>query len=324
MRILMLTRFYHNGQSTHVFSLCEELKKQQQSPCLNASQLGNPMYLHSLRQHRIPVTTTERLTALLLFAKRNRIEIVHTHSAHSLPFALEIGRKLSVPVVATCHYLEFEPIVQLKKAQKIITISQEMQSAYGFPEGKSTVIENGVDLTVFKPNKKQRDRRLAVLLTRMTLKKEPGFLAVTQALSNLNWEVVSLGNWNPKITPLSVRGWKSQIHSHINEADLVIGTGRAIREAMAAGCGAFVLGDWSDGLVTPENVTLLRHHNFSGRANKQTPNRDELESILSALTPHRLSCLQAFGHRYASDHFNLATTTKKTLDVYTLLVDESS
>lgn len=101
-------------------------------------------------------------------------------------------------------------------------------------------------------------------------------------------------------------------------ADLVFSTGRGIREAMACGAAACVLGVKWDGLVTPESVERLKWHNFSGRALRHTPHPDTIRLTVRSLVaqPRRLWALKAFGPEYAARHWDARTMGRRTYRFY--------
>jgi len=51
----------------------------------------------------------------------------------------------------------------------------------------------------------------------------------------------------------------------LGEADVVVGSGRVVCEAMASGRPALVLGETYGGIVFPESLDPARGHDFSGR-----------------------------------------------------------
>lgn len=71
-----------------------------------------------------------------------------------------------------------------------------------------------------------------------------------------------------------------------SDADLVIGRGRPILEAMASGRAAYVYGeDGGDGWVTPARYELLEADGFSGRAETSATDFERLRRDLDAYEP---------------------------------------
>lgn len=317
MNILLFTRFYLNGQTAHVLGLCHELIKLKHQPYLIISNLNHPVYRQWLHTHNIPCSPKTDPSFLHNLVDKHRFDIIHTHSAHTLMPALDLGHKYDIPVVATCHYLNFDPLHKLAEAAKIITISREMSQKLQLPVQKVVMIENGIDMSlVCRPTHKPHKPPRALILTRMTKAKEPGYIQLVKTLIAWGWQVKSIGNWRPNNLPISYSGWQIDCRQDIRQSDLIVGTGRSIREGMAAGCAALVLGDYFDGIVSKANVELLRHYNFSGRATKQPTNKQSFTSTLESLSNKQLTNLQNFGLKYAQKHFSQRKMAEDILKVY--------
>jgi hypothetical protein len=87
-----------------------------------------------------------------------------------------------------------------------------------------------------------------------------------------------------------------------DDADVVLGRGSAVVEALAQGRAAYVYGDdGGDGWVTPERYELLEADGFSGRAEPSATTferlRDELEDYDPALGPAGRELAQAHDAR---------------------------
>jgi hypothetical protein len=87
-----------------------------------------------------------------------------------------------------------------------------------------------------------------------------------------------------------------------DDADLVLGRGSAVVEALAEGRAVYVYGDdGGDGWVTPERYELLEADGFSGRAEPRATTferlRDELEDYDPALGPAGRELAQAHDAR---------------------------
>ena len=322
MRILMLTRFYLNGQTTHVFSLCSQLLKSGHQPFLVAANLNHPVYYQWLRNQQIPFSASADPAFVEQLMQKYDFELIHTHSFHTLELALDLGRRHQIPVAATCHYLDFQSLEKLAHADKIITISPEMAETLPLPPDKTVMIENGIDTAALKAARLPKEHTVpkAVVVTRMTDNKEPGYAILVIVLINRGWKVQSVGNWRPHYLGIPYTGWQVDLRSTYQTADLVIGTGRSIREGMAAGAAAFVLGDYLDGIVTETNVEVLRHYNFSGRAQKQIPTTQAIVDQIDCLTESNLSKLQVFSYQYAHQHFSQKKMTDAVVAVYQSLL----
>ena len=237
MRILVMTRFYRNGQTTHVLDLCVELLQLGHRVLLAIADLNDVVYLQWIKLEGIPHLLTANPDRLYRRLSKWQPDIIHNHSAHTLPTAIQLGRQLHIPTVSTVHYLDFAPRELLEEQQAVILISREMQARFADLRVPTFLVENGVRLGRLKPRSK-RWRQLALILAQVTPDKRDNFLQLSQSLLNWGWDVLSAGNWQyPGVKYL---GWTHEVTPLLKQANLVVGTGRAIREGMAA--AGFTLG----------------------------------------------------------------------------------
>lgn len=313
MRILVMTRFYRNGQTTHVLDLCVELLQLGHRVLLAIADLNDVVYLQWIKLEGIPHLLTANPDRLYRRLSKWQPDIIHNHSAHTLPTAIQLGRQLHIPTVSTVHYLDFAPRELLEEQQAVILISREMQARFADLRVPTFLVENGVRLGRLKPSSK-RWRQLALILAQVTPDKRDNFLQLSQSLLNWGWDVLSAGNWQyPGVKYL---GWTHEVTPLLKQANLVVGTGRAIREGMAAGCAAFVLGAYCDGLVVPENVWALQETNFSGRTSKKPFSPSIAERTLAQPEPELFQALGRFGRRYALQHFSSRKMALAVQEIY--------
>lgn len=313
IRILIITRFYRNGQTTHVLELCRELIRQKQDVLLLISHLDHLLYRSWLEQAKIPYCTSLNPNRLTRHGVNWKPQLIHNHSAQTLQLASDLARVFQVPLVTTVHYLDFQPLALLEEQEACIVISSEMERKLANLKVTTYRIENGVQI----PKKKLETKRWhkeALFLAQVSQVKERNFQMMAQTLLACGWKVKSAGDWRyPNVQSL---GWVTDVYPLLQEANLVVGTGRAIREAMAAGCSAWVLGEFCDGLVTPQNVVHLQESNFSGRATKNIFNPNQAREILANPNLEQFDALGSFGYNYAQEHFSSTTMVNKLLQVY--------
>jgi hypothetical protein len=81
-------------------------------------------------------------------------------------------------------------------------------------------------------------------------------------------------------------GQSSDPRSHLVEADIVIGYGRSVLEAMACGRAAYVYDrHGGDGWVTPGSYEEIEAGGFAGRTGRTTADRDALRDDLAGFDP---------------------------------------
>lgn len=313
MHIILAARFYHNGQTTHVFSLLEELRHQGHQVFLLMTQLDDPLYLERLRQANIPFASTSDPLRLVKCLERFKPQLIHNHSSHTLADIIALGEALHIPTITTIHYLDFKPQELLQEQSAIVVISEEMQKTFHHLQMPTFVVENGVPLPSLNLGIKPW-RQEALFLAQATPAKEKNFQLMSASLLTWGWKIKSAGNWRYK--GIKNLGWVQDIGPLLRSTNLVIGTGRAVREAMAASCPSFVLGEFSDGLVTPDNGAELEKTNFSGRLSKKPFVPAEAVTHLKTPSPKQFLELGRFGRQYAAKRFSIQDMVKKLEVVY--------
>lgn len=316
MRVVLITRFYRNGQTTHVLTLCAELKRQGHQVFLIISRLDCPNYASWLQTNAIPYSTHGDPLRLVEFLKKWQPDLIHNHSGHTLQASIALGEILQIPTLTTTHYLDFEPKELLAQQAAVVVISGEMQKLFRLSV-PTFAIENGIALP---PEPKPRQfTQQALFLAHVSAKKEENFVKMASSLLAWGWKVESAGNWrNPGVKYL---GWVNNIWPLLERADLVIGTGRTIREGMSAGCATWVLGEYSDGLVTPGNVQALRKTNFSGRTQKK-PFDQKKAGLLQDPNDDLFRNLGLFGRRYACKNFAIENVVQNLSQIYAYILKD--
>ena len=157
--------------------------------------------------------------------------------------------------VYVCHGVLLWHDAPVDNRTPYVAVSEEVQMYLKTNGIDATVVRQPVDLDLYCQGpalRQTRPRALSFSQVPVEVEilqsacDEAGFELVRPPEDSL-WDVVPL------------------IHS----ADVVIGTGRGLCEAMATGRAAIVCGTHGcDGLVSPRTLDLLLSHNFSGRATK--------------------------------------------------------
>jgi hypothetical protein len=313
LRILVMTRFYRSGQTTHVFDLCSELLQRGHRVLLAISDLNDVVYLQKIKTEGFPHILTSHRESLRKQVAKWGPDLIHNHSSHTLPTALYLGQQLNIPTVTTVHYLDFEPVDLLEQQAAVVLISREMREQFQSLQVPTFVVENGIRLTPLRTRTK-RWRQRALILAQSTPEKQENFHCMSQSLLSWGWEVLSAGNW--RLPGVKNLGWVHNVAPLVKQANLVIGTGRAIREGMAAGCAAWVLGAYCDGLVTKDNVCRLEEANFSGRTSKGRFVPSEAAPFLEQPEPEFFQALGKFGRRWAQLRFSSLRMVRSLEQVY--------
>jgi hypothetical protein len=177
----------------------------------------------------------------------------------------------TTPTIYTKHsfFLDVEKFADI--ADKYVCVSQEVadtEESY-----KPTVILNPINIEEYKPIKNKNNKPVVLYLS------HDGGLAsqtIVQACHSVNYEYKEISKDLP-------------IVEQIQNADICIGIGRLLIEAMC--CGKFCIsGDyrhWMDsfrgaGILTNKNYLLHQYDNYSGRLTGFSIDKEKLELMLKA------------------------------------------
>lgn len=176
------------------------------------------------------------------------------------------------PVVQTCHSAYTSLELPIKGARSLVAVTEEIQrhlAARGF---SATLLRNGIDLERFSP--------------RAPLREVPAVLSICQGDDALLRAACHELGWSFKSVPKEVSSRVWHIEDLINGADIVVGIGRSLYDAMA--CGRACL-SWDNrtlnpgcgcGYVTEQNWYQFAVTNFTGRG---FPKIDSVAQLVAEL-----------------------------------------
>jgi glycosyltransferase involved in cell wall biosynthesis len=125
------------------------------------------------------------------------------------------------------------------------------------------------------------------------------------------------------IGPVYATGDLVQLYNH---ADVMIGSGRGILEAMACGKPAIVLGERGEGeILDAASIGAAAHANFSGRhfRDREEPTKPLAELIASLLDdPEALAESGRFSYQYVMDEFDARIGAEALVAVYEKAIAE--
>lgn len=255
-------------------------------------------------------------------AARGAFDLLHAHSHRASELAGKISTRYGVPAAVTLHSPE-QRLPPARGPRAVIAVSGEIAARLALEGIPHERIENGVDLGRFSPSGgRKRVRLRAVYLGRVSPSKMPGLLALEEALAHRrDIELRYIADWAPGGAARPTAG----VEAELREADLVFATGRGVREAMACGAAALVLGTFWDGLVTPGSVERLAWYNFSGRASRERPSAERIAFAARKLLQDRkeLQALKAFGTAYARRFWDAREMARRTAAVYRSLWEKA-
>jgi hypothetical protein len=206
-------------------------------------------------------------------------------------------------ILQICHGIAHELEQPSSLANYHIAVSEEVAGHLLEKGFKSKVILNGVDLDVFCPAK-PLNKAPAKVLSLCQSEEANGLLK--EICREKGMEFLGL---NKHVNP------KFQISEEINQADLVVGIGRSVYDAMACGRPCLVFdqraynGNMGDGYLYPNRFKDFARFNCSGRFSKKPFTREELLSELENYDPKHGEELR----QIAQEELNLNQVAKKLL-----------
>ena len=327
---MLTAAFFTSGQTAHVVHLARGLRRQGHGVDLLVTHAGSALrrarpYAQQLQAAGVRVLGIPRqpVAADRLELPRQHYDVVHVQSSWSFEHGRRLAARLNVPLVITCHGLGLnQPAYRpaLEAAERLICVGPRIAESLRPFREKVVVIGNGADLDLFRPG--VREREFTILYAgRVDRWKRPGVLALCQAVDRLPEEVRFWVASNGRLPCRRAQhlGWVTGVHRLMSRAHVVIGTGCAIREGMAAGAACLVLGREYHGIVTPEFLDSMAFPDFSGLGRDQgAPSPATIYRDLSLLYRDGtlLQQLMEFGRQYAERHFSLDAMVGATLDVY--------
>ena len=194
------------------------------------------------------------------------------------------------------------------KADLFVSVTEEIRAHILKTKGyKSDVVLNGIDCRRFSPQR-QISEKLSCVLSLSQSEELNAFIA--ECCSEMGVRFIS-GNKNTDNI------WK--IEDRINEADLVVGIGRSLYDAMA--CGRCVLSydrrwymgdEIGDGYLTAENIGKAIFWNCSGRGHRKTFDKDGFIKELQKYDPAD----GQWAREYALENLNVERAAQRYIDIY--------
>ncbi|MDW7650499.1 MAG: glycosyltransferase family 4 protein [Bacillota bacterium] len=324
MNVLHLNRFFYSGQTTHVFSLVREQQKQGIDAFLlmdgNPSYQAVAMYKATMDELGAELIRPGDTAAIHRLLQGNKINLIHAHSSLMYPVAENLAEKLQIPYVVTCHGLginkeENKPF--LRNARTIISISPRVANTIREFAHKVHIIPNGVDVDEFKPGVKAEPVKIA-FVARMDQMKQKGysnFCKAADLLEDVEFYVAS--NQKPASNTAEYLGWTNEVATLLAQTDIVVGTGRAILEGMAAGNVAVILGRTYQGILTPEKAAKQHFLDVSGLSGSDPCYRDIFYDLAKLLQNKKhIPQLQRFSRELVAKDYNNEVHTRRIVELY--------
>lgn len=184
------------------------------------------------------------------------------------------GRKFigKCPVVQTCHSAYTDLELPIQGAHALVAVSEEIQAHMEKRGYSMPVMLNGIDLERYRPIN--------------PLGETPKVLSICQGDDAALARACGILGWEFHSVPKEVDGRIWHIEDLINQADIVVGIGRSLYDAMA--CGRVCI-SWDNrrlnpysgcGYVTKDNWHEFARTNFTGRG---FPKMESVRDLLREL-----------------------------------------
>jgi len=208
-------------------------------------------------------------------------------------------------IIQTCHgkFIDIEQPSQY--ADAYVSISEEVNNYLLSLNKKSTIIRNGIDCERFYQKNPISDS-LNCVLSLCQSEEADSFIAA--CCKEMNIEFLKASKFSDNI-------WN--IEDIINKADLVVGIGRSLYDAMA--CGRAVISfdqrsyseAFGDGYLTKDNIWQSLAYNCSGRGTKKKFTKD---SFIEELKKYNKADGE-FMRNFALENLNIKNSVNQYLNI---------
>lgn len=287
--LITLSRFMLGGTETYSLTVAEQLERLGHTVTVHAGEAST--HGRDLAASRGVRLRVGELSAL------NGVDAVLAQDAESA--YLLAGRKSGPRQVFTIHGFSSSehPPSRLSPPPPVIVLNDRVARRVASLASRPEIVRlrQPIDTERFRPRGATRRRARRVLLLSNYLKGSP-LRMLEEICGDLDLELVRLGaSGTPTLEP----------QAEMADADIVVGYGRSVLEAMAMGRAAYV---WDhaggDGWVTPETYPDLEADGFAGAATDAVIDADRMRADFAAYSAE----LGAFGfdlvrkHHSANDH----------------------
>lgn len=314
----------YGGIETHTAGLAEALSSLGDEVTIAFSSIVRPdLFTRSISAGaRVVELQSHQLGS---FVRQEGFDVIHAHSYGASRAVKQLGVRPTLPVITTVHgpgqRLPFPPM----PGTGLICVSEEVARVFRPAFGQRLrVIENGIDLDRFSAldrSRKPGEPLRICYLGRVGPTKRAGVTALYEAAGKrADVRLRFISDWAPHAQASPT----CSVEEHLQHADVVFSTGRGIREAMACGAAACVLGVCWDGLVTPDSLDRLAWYNFSGRAFRRKPASQDIALVIRRLLfdPRLLEQLKCFGRQTAERRWDGKTAAILTRKFYAEVMGE--
>jgi glycosyltransferase involved in cell wall biosynthesis len=307
---------------------------------------------------RNPVDLLRAYRRLLALLTDSNIGLIHAHARIPAWLASLAVKRRPTPLVTTYHgvYNAGFPWKYLTAfGQRTIAVSDDvrrhLEGPLGCPPGQIRVVPNGFDTDLFRPGLDPSPilkefgvpagRRHVVHAGRLDDQFADAFLALLKALPDIDREVPGTHLWilgdgnradevrrqaaetNRQMGrgAATVAGFRLDVPTFFNLADVVVAVARTATEAMSCGRPVVIAGEGGyRGILTADKLDEYAGANFTARVGGRPLNPAEIAGDIIRLLQPEAAAERAqmgeAGRQYVMDHYSIAAVTTKVIDVY--------
>ena len=211
-------------------------------------------------------------------------------------FRMKLVLPSSQRTIYVCHGVMFWQDAPVQSKVPYAAVSEEVQEFLKKHKAASRIVRQPVDLATYVPGPMLRQSR-PIALSFSAAAAERALIQA--ACDKAEFELIH---------PPTTEQW--DIVPLLHSADIVIGSGRGVCEAMACGRSAIVCSKYGcDGLLSPATLDHAMSHNFSGRAT----GGDVAEGLAAALNDYDPE-LGPWSLETARKHFDAKANIPKLLE----------
>ncbi|AQS58808.1 glycosyltransferase [Desulforamulus ferrireducens] len=321
------------GLETHLYHLCRELRQRGHKIIVDCASISTTLQeLFSF----VEIYQGKTVAEMGEIIRTNEVDLIHCQPFHSAERALVLHEQTKVPFVLTWHgayYMDNFPQIA-QKLEKVICVSEEVYDLllekYPLVQPKLVIIQNGIDLNEFAFMAPQQETKEITFIGRDCADRLVGLKYLIESVSMTSFQKINIVGFKsrPELQPdhlCNFVGEVTDVKKYIQRADVVVATGRGVREAIACGKPCIVLSHWGyDGILCPSTFKILEYANFSGRGLAEPLASERIRDDLNLLTSSELRVkLGLYGRRLAEKYYDIKKIADQTEIVYLQAVKNS-
>jgi glycosyltransferase involved in cell wall biosynthesis len=287
-------------------------------------------------------------------ARQKQIHLIHSHSTLAFVVSLLTAKILGIPSVITLHnyrgmslslpflFRHVDKIIVISKEieEKILELDIDPQKIAVIPnmiEVDDTLVTNPPPLTI--PDIRSESLKI-VTVSRLDLYKTDvpqNLISTTERIitqyPELDIQIIIVGGGselrrlqtlgdqvNQKLGRQTIvfTGFRKDAIHIISNADIVLGSGRVVLEAMALGKPTIVASAQFGGILNDETFPQLAQYNFSGRNSKEKTSTGNIyQAIITLLENNEYrSSVGKIAYRLVQRSYTVDAVTTQIQDVY--------